>query len=130
MITVVSSPPFDINLKLKHDEGELYPNPTKYRRFIGKLNFLKRTRPDIAFSTQYLSQFMQAPRVPHYQATIHVLRYLKNQPTPGVLLCNDPSFSLLAYSDADWASCPHRRKSVSGYVIFVGQTLLPWKSKK
>ena len=98
--------PLDTNLKLKHDKGELYLDPTKYRRLIGKLNFLNHTRLDIAFPAQYLSQFMQAPRVPHYQAAIRVLRYLKNQPTLGVLLSNEPSFSLLAYCDADWASYP------------------------
>jgi len=73
---------------------------------------------------------MQAPRVPHYQAAIHVLRYLRAQPTLGVLLHHDSSFSLLAYCDADWASCSHTRKSVSGYVIFLGHTLISWKSKK
>lgn len=73
---------------------------------------------------------MQAPKLPHYQAAIYVLRYLKGQPTLGILLNDNSSFSLLAYCDADWASCPHTRKSVTGYVIFLGQTLISWKSKK
>ena len=73
---------------------------------------------------------MQSPRIPHFNAAIHVLRYLKSQPTLGILLNNDPSLSLLSYCDADWASCPHTRKSVTGYVIFLGQSLISWKSKK
>ena len=122
--------PLDCNFKLQADVGELYSDPTQYRRLIGKLNFLTHTRPDIAFSVQHLSQFMQAPRLPHYQAALHVLRYLKTQPTLGILLHHEPSFSLLAYCDADWASCSHTHKSVTGYVIFLGQTLISWKSKK
>ena len=122
--------PLDCNFKLQADVGELYSDPTQYRRLIGKLNFLTHTRPDIAFSVQHLSQFMQARRLPHYQAALHVLRYLKTQPTLGILLHHAPSFSLLAYCDADWASCSHTRKSVTGYVVFLGQTLISWKSKK
>ena len=73
---------------------------------------------------------MQSPRVSHYQAAVHVLGYLKSQPTLGVLLHCDPTLSLLAYCDADWAACSHTRRSVTGYVIFLGQSLISWKSKK
>jgi len=37
---------------------------------------------------------------------------------------------MLAYCDADWASCAHSKRSVSGFVIFLGDTLIAWKSKK
>ncbi|XP_059310886.1 uncharacterized mitochondrial protein AtMg00810-like [Lycium ferocissimum] len=35
-----------------------------------------------------------------------------------------------AYCDADWASCAHSRKSVSGYLVKLGDSLVSWKSKK
>jgi len=122
--------PLDCTFKLQHDVGDLYSDPTNYRKLVDKLNFLSHTRPDIALSVQHLSQFMQTPRVPHYQAAIHVLKYLKTQPTLGVLLHHDSLFSLLAYCDADWASCSHTSRSVTGYVIFLRQSLMSWKSKK
>ena len=122
--------PLDYSMKLKPEEGALLADPTSYRKLIGKLNFLTHTRPDIAFSVQHLSQFLQAPREPHMKAARHVLHYLKGAPALGILLNNSPSFDLLAYCDADWASCPHSRKSVSGFVIFLGNTLISWKSKK
>jgi len=73
---------------------------------------------------------MQQPREPHMAAARHVLQYLMGEPALGILLNINPSFDLLAYCDADWASCPHSRKSVSGFIVFLGNTLISWKSKK
>jgi len=85
-----ASYPLDVSHKLTLDEGELLENPSLYRRGIGKLNFLTNTRPDLAFAVQHLSQFMQAPRVPHYQAFLHVLRYIKGHLDFGILLHKTP----------------------------------------
>ncbi|GJW72005.1 ribonuclease H-like domain-containing protein [Tanacetum coccineum] len=38
--------------------------------------------------------------------------------------------SLVAYSGADWASCPATRRPTSGYCIFLGNNLLSWSSKR
>jgi len=73
---------------------------------------------------------MQAPRVPHYNAFLHVLRYNKGQPDLGVLLHKNADYTLQGYCDSDWAACPHTRRSVSGYVVFLGESLISWKSKK
>ena len=37
---------------------------------------------------------------------------------------------LLAYSDADYGSDPTDRKYVTGFCIFLGDSLISWKSKK
>jgi len=73
---------------------------------------------------------MQQPRVPHFQALLRVLRYLKSTPDLGILLNNSSDVSLTAYCDSDWAACVHTRRSVSGYVVFFGHSLISWKSKK
>nr|GEY24770.1 ribonuclease H-like domain-containing protein [Tanacetum cinerariifolium] len=36
---------------------------------------------------------------------------------------------LVAYSDADWASCPTTRRSTSGYCVFLGNNLLSLSAK-
>ncbi|XP_019266000.1 PREDICTED: uncharacterized protein LOC109243508 [Nicotiana attenuata] len=124
------SSPLDSSIKLKAEEGPLMSDPSYYRKLIGKLNFLTNTTLDIAYSVHHLSQFMQTPREAHLKAAIHVLRYLKKDPTLGIFLSNDPSYKITAYCDSDWAACPDSRRSVSGYLVLFGGSPISWKSKK
>lgn len=125
-----SSIPFDPNLKLSPTDGELLPDPTSYRRLIGRLIYLTNTRPDISFAVQHLSQFVSKPLVPHYQAATKVLRFLKSSPTKGIYLSASSPLKLCAFADSDWARCPTTRKSITGFCVVLGNSLLCWKSKK
>ncbi|XP_070043924.1 retrovirus-related Pol polyprotein from transposon RE1 isoform X2 [Nicotiana tomentosiformis] len=122
------SSPLDSTIKLRSEDGALLSDPGYYRKLVRKLNFLTNTRLDIAYSVQHLSQFMQAPREPHLKAAIHVLRYLKKDPTLGIFLSNDPNYTVSAYCDSDWVACPDTRKFVSGYIVLLGGSPISWKS--
>ena len=122
--------PMDPNLKLQADVGTPMTDPEVYRRFIGKLIYLTVTRPDICYTVQLLSQFMQAPTSVHMQAVKHLLRYLLNSPSQGILLASDSAVQLKAYCDSDWASCPMTRRSTTGYCVLLGDSPISWKSKK
>ena len=45
--------------------GETFENPERYRRLVGKLNYLTVTHPDIVHSVSVASQYMSAPTVDH-----------------------------------------------------------------
>ena len=120
----------DSSVKLSSTEGTLLTDPTYYRKLVGKLNFLTNTRMDITYSVQHLSQFLQAPREPHLKVAFHVLRYLKNDLSQGIFMTKHADCTITAYCDSDWAACSDSRKSVSGYIVFLGDSPIGWKSKK
>ena len=47
-----------------------------------------------------------------------------------LLLSSTSSLELRAYSDVDYGSDPTTRKSVTSFYIFLGDSLISWKSKK
>ncbi|RVX09284.1 Retrovirus-related Pol polyprotein from transposon RE2 [Vitis vinifera] len=80
--------PMDPNVKLVPGQGEPLGDPRRYRRLVGKLNYLTITRPDISFPVSVVSQFLQSPCDSHWDAVIRILRYIKSTPGQGVLYEN------------------------------------------
>ncbi|RVW74296.1 Retrovirus-related Pol polyprotein from transposon RE2 [Vitis vinifera] len=75
--------PMDSNVKLVPGQGEPLGDPGRYRRLVGKLNYLTITRPDISFPVSVVSQFLQLPCDSHWDAVIRILRYIKSTPGQG-----------------------------------------------
>ena len=111
-------------------DGELLPDPSAYRRLLGRLLYVSISQPDICFVVKKLSQLMSQPRMPHLQAAHHILHYLKATPGQGGFFSSQSKFNLIAYVDADWGSCVDSKRSATGYCIFMGDSLLTWKSKR
>ncbi|GJQ96310.1 ribonuclease H-like domain-containing protein [Tanacetum coccineum] len=125
--------PLPENATLNHtesDDDHLLVNVSNYQRLVGKLIYLTNTRPDIAYVVHCLSQYMHSPLNSHLDAALRVLRYLKGSPGSGIQINKTGNLKLRAYADSDWARCPATRKSVSGYCVFLGDSLVTWKSKK
>jgi len=58
------------------------------------------------------------------------LRYLRGTVFQSLLLSSTSSLELRAYSDVDHDSDPTDHKSVTEFCIFLGDSLISWKSKK
>ena len=58
-------------------EGKTFEDPERYRRLVGKLNYLTVTHPDIVHSVGIVSHYMSSPTVDHWAAVKQILCYLK-----------------------------------------------------
>ncbi|GKV50006.1 hypothetical protein SLEP1_g56724 [Rubroshorea leprosula] len=101
------STPLEPNVKLTPMDGFPLSDPTRYRQLVGSLVYLTTIRPDIAYA-------------------VHIVRNIISW-TP---FSTNSSPVLRAYSDANWAGDPFDRRSTTGYCLFLGNSLISWRSKK
>ncbi|MBW0536578.1 hypothetical protein O181_076293 [Austropuccinia psidii MF-1] len=102
-----------------------------YQSAIGGLSYLSTaTRPDISFAVSSLSQFLENPGIQHWNAFIHVLRYLKGTSSFFLIYQCHQEARVVAYSDADWENCRITRRSTTGFAILIGDCLVTWKTRK
>lgn len=116
--------------KLHVSDSDPFPDAAAYRKLVGRLLYLTNTIPNISFSVQQLRQFMSSPTVAQHTAATRVLRYIKGTPGQGLFYPSSSSTHLKAFSYSDWASCSDTHRSVTGYCVFLGDSLVSWKPKK
>jgi len=94
------------------------------------LVYLTITHPNIAYVVHLIGQFVVSPTTVHWAAMLCILRYLRDTVSHSLLLPSTFSLERRAYSNADHGSDPIDRKFVTGLCIFLGDSLIFWKSKK
>lgn len=122
--------PMTPSTKLLKDGTNLSDDPKLYRSVVGDLQYTCITRPDLAFSVNKVSQFMQAPLNDHWKAVKRILRYLQGTSHLGLHLTPSNNYCIFALCDADWAAGINDRRSTSGFCVYFGRNLISWQSKK
>ncbi|KAL5541484.1 hypothetical protein UlMin_009194 [Ulmus minor] len=116
--------PIEVNAKYSSSDGLPLSDPTLYRNIVGSLVYLTITRPDIAYVVHLVGQFVASPTTVHWVAVLCILPYLQGTVFQSLLLPSTSSLELHAYSDADHGSDPTDHKSVTGFYILLGDSLI------
>lgn len=119
-----------IECKLNIEKSEQCVTDIPYQRLIGSLMYLAvLTRPDIAYSVSYLSQFNNCYNATHYSYAKRVLKYLQKTKHYCLKYSRD-NVKLNGFVDADWASDSLDRKSYTGYCFTMCGSVISWQSRK
>ncbi|GFY15287.1 retrovirus-related Pol polyprotein from transposon TNT 1-94 [Trichonephila clavipes] len=102
-----------------------------YRNLIGSLSFIAiRTRPDIMYAVNVLSQFQADPGIKHWNCLLRLLGYLKYTQEYKLELSKVKSLKLRCYSDSDFATNRDDRVSMGGFITFIDETPISWRTFK
>lgn len=101
-----------------------------YQSLVGSLGWIaSTTRPDIAYAVSQLGRFNSAWTTVHWIAAKHVLCYLKGTQHLAISYSPGPVIPH-TYSDSDFSQCPTTRRSVSGFVVTLGNSPVSWRSER
>lgn len=105
-------------------------DPTMFKELVGSLRYLTATRPDLIYSVNLVSRYMENPTEQHWLATKRILRYVQRTVKYGIRYTSGGEKKLVGYVDSDYAGDVDDRKSTSGYVFMMGGGAVSWASKK
>ncbi|XP_048424280.1 uncharacterized mitochondrial protein AtMg00810-like [Pyrus x bretschneideri] len=125
-----TSTPCKPHTQILTGEGTLVSDPSHYRSIVGALQYLTFTRPDIAHSMNMVCQFMAQPTNVHMVLVKRILRYIQGTIGYGLHYTKSKEFNITAYSDSDWAADINTRRSITGFVVYLGNNPVSWQSKK
>lgn len=138
----ISSTPLPVKSRLykaSEEESKAFALEKKpYRNGVGSLMYLSMcTRSDLSHAVGVLSQHVEHPGEPHWDALIHVFRYLKGTTHLGIKFDGSDPHTIIGQKshhlpvsmcDADWAGDPNTRRSTTCYVFKLAGRSLSWKS--
>jgi hypothetical protein len=107
-----------------------------YRSGVGMLLYLtKYTRPDLSNPVRELSKGMKEATPSALKELKRVLKFTIDTKEYGLKLVpnkeeNKMEWSLVLYTDSDWAGDVDSRKSVTGYALFLMECPIVWKSRQ
>jgi hypothetical protein len=136
------STPMEVKHGLCHSQspvdrlGREAMRSTPYLSAVGGLMYaMTCTRPDLAYAVTTLSQFGNNPGSAHWTAVKRVLQYLNCTSDMGITYQAKPKHSnekavLYGYADADWASNPDNRRSITGFAFVLGGGIVSWSARR
>ncbi|CAA7048461.1 unnamed protein product [Microthlaspi erraticum] len=102
---------------------------TTFKKIVGSLSYLTPTRPDLIYSVNLESRYMESPNEQHMLAAKIIMRYIQGTTSHGIqYLRQYGEEELVGYVDSDYAGDEDDRKSTSGYTFMYGNGAVSWSS--
>ena len=57
-------------------------------------------------------------------------QYIKGSPAKGIFFPSKSNLHIKSFCDANWNGCPDTRRSLTGYAVYLEESLISWRSKK
>ena len=123
--------PLDSYLLPTDDEDTEFSKTHNIKSLIGCLLYAAMwTRYDILFAVITLTRYMEKPSRKVWNAGIRILRYLKGTSTHGLRYFPfTGKLEINEYSDASFGTIPENSRSISSFVIRIGENLVSWRVK-
>ena len=105
---------------------------SQFQQEIGSLIYLAiNTRPDITMRVFQLARFMSNPSKIHFKNLDYLWGYLNSTIDFGLHypINSASNLGLIGYSDADWGGDYPSRRSTTGYLFYLDNSLISWTSK-
>nr|KYP62723.1 hypothetical protein KK1_017271 [Cajanus cajan] len=115
--------PMVSSLQLTSDGSTTIFDPSFYRSIVGGLQYITITRPELAYSSNKIYQYMPKP-------VKRILRYLQGTIDYGLYFKKSLHLILPAFSDSDQRFDPNDRKFIVGFCVYLGDNLISWCTRK
>ena len=122
------------------EKGEMSNIP--YREAVGTLLWLSLgTRPDICYAVSQVAKYNDCYGREHWKAVKRIFRYLKGTLRLGLKFMKSNHNGVrsireidicltLGFVDSDHGRCIDTRRSITGYIFFLGSSPISWQSKQ
>jgi hypothetical protein len=88
------------------------------------------SRPDLTFAASQLACHIAEPTREHLIEAMQALHYLAGTRNYKLRLGGVWPLKSVIYSDADFANCTATRRSITGYVMMLGDSPVAWASRR
>ncbi len=120
-----------MNTETKQDD--ILNDLTLYQSLVGTLHYINSLcRPDISYITNYLARKTRSASSRDLQIAKNVMVYLLTTANEGIAVKKPKKQELIVkvFTDSDFAGEVSDRKSITGYTIYLNETLIGYKSRK
>lgn len=103
----------------------------EFKSIVGGLGYLVHTRPYISYAMRIINRFMERPTIMHLNAAKRIMCYVKGTLNYGLIYTKNSANNVLTcFSDIDLAGHVDDRKSTSGMVFYLNESVITWVSQK